>query len=108
MRGAGKASALRMRGAKNTFQSTKPMTSSASTSKKRPHVSHAGLRIATSLRNEHRRDSLSAADAGRRDTVSAAAFTQVVQCRERETRAGCAERMTERDRAAVWVEAYAV
>ena len=52
---------------------------------------------------EHRRDALAAADAHRDQRVAAAGALQLVHRLDREDRAGRADRMAERDRAAVRV-----
>src|SRR2546427_12955737 len=57
---------------------------------------------------DDRRDSLTAADAERREPVALLTLAELVRERERETRARRAERVPERDRAAVHVRLLAV
>ena len=60
------------------------------------------------MRLDDHRDALAAADAGRGDAVALAAAPQLEHQRQQQPRAGGAERMAERDRAAVDVGPVAV
>ena len=65
--------------------------------------------IAMTLQRFHnRRDALAAADARRREAVLLAAPPQLVRQRQQQPRAAHAERMAERDRAAVDVDLVAI
>src|SRR5919204_52230 len=57
---------------------------------------------------DDRRDPLPAADAERGEAVALLTLAQLVHQRQREARAGCAERMAQRDRAAIHVRALAI